>query len=213
MAAKPEITMQQVRNAIVSLGFSGAEISNVQLYEIFDYQDESDKVRLRRRLQDMVKSGELLRVREGIFKYNSKFNLSASRLHSAMWRYVRMQKPGWSLTDMSLCTRASYTHASKYCTWLQEEGYIEVMGKKGLVKLYRATTKATSSPETPLPPKKVHDPFSKEKAAATAIVRAMLCSDLNSKKTATAILEACSIIQQRFSFDTENENQTGGYDV
>lgn len=213
MAAKPEITMQQVRNAIVSLGSSGAEISNIQLYEIFGFKDESDKVRLRRRVQDMVKSGEVVCVRDGIYKYNTKFNLSASRLHSAMWRYVRMQKPGWDLKEMSLCTRASYTHVSKYCNWLQEEGYIEVIRKDGLVKLYRARHKAMTSPETPLPPKKVNDPFSREKAAAVIILQAILSVDLSSPKVKKSIAEACNILLARFQPDTENENQTGGQNV
>lgn len=203
---KPEITMEQVRTAIVNLGSDGAEVSNAELFEVFGFGEESDKVRLRRRMQDMVAAGEITRVREGIYTYNFKYCQASAKFHTAMWRFVRMQKPGWTIKELALYTRASYTHASKFCGWLLEEGYIAMTGKNGLNKLYSATNKAMMAPETPRPPKKIHDPFQKERAAAAIIIRLMLCSDMSSPKIKKAIVEACEVLLNRFKSTAENEN-------
>ncbi len=210
MEGRPEITMEQVRVAVKSLGEGGALVSNAELFEALGLEIEADKARLRNRMQEMVATGEVSRVREGIYVYNFEQCQVSAKYHKAMWRFVRSQKPGWSVRDMSLFTRASYSHACKYCSWLKDEGYIEQIGKNGLTKIYAGTGKAMATPETPHPPQKINDPYQEERSAAAKIIRLMLCADVGNWRVQKAIVDACDVLRRRFA---KHENQGGMEDV
>ena len=109
-----------------------------------------------------------------------------------------------------MLTRVSYTTSrTAIVDWLLEEGFISRMGmgKTGQAQLYRATTKAAHSPETPYPPLRETDPFSREKAAAIRIVDLLLRADPYAKKTAQTIADACNVLLARFDGSrAENEN-------
>lgn len=109
-------------------------------------------------------------------------------------------------------TRASYTYALRYITWLEQEGYVERCGKgKNNTTLYRNTSLARKTPETPYPPCKDTDPFEKERLAAATIARLMLCANPYALKTAKDIVAAAKILLTRFEgtiadFSAKNEN-------
>ena len=64
------------------------------------------------------------------------------------------------------------------CVMAGKRGYVERAGRnEKRAILYRATTKAAASPETPYPPIRESDPFQKERTAAATITRLMLCAD------------------------------------
>ena len=105
--------------------------------------------------------------------------------------------------------RADYTRELRYAAWLEEQGYIQRIGRNGKNAVtYRGTSKADMTPETPYPPYKETDPFQKERAAAATIARLLLCADPYAKKTAQSITEACKVLLARFDKNrTENENE------
>ena len=207
---KQPITMEMVRAAIKSLGAKGAEVSNAQLYDVLGLNLEADKVRLRGRIQDMVARGEVLRVSEGIFTYDFRQEKKDFKALEKLWRFVRKQKPCWTMKDASLLTGVSYSYVTIYFSWLESEGYICSDKRKGHAKLYKATLKADQSPETPYMPASRADPFEKERAAAAKIVRMMLCEDPRLAKTAKGIADACSILLARFGNVKQVENETAG---
>ena len=203
------ITMEMVRLAFQSFGAGGVQISNAQLYDALGITSEVEMARMRARINSMVSHGEVNRVGSGVYTYNYNHRPREAKTYTVLWRFVRSHKPGWTVKECALLTRISYTQASRYFSWLEEEGYLERAGrdtKKAV--LYRATTKAAASPETPYPPLREADPFQKERTAAATITRLMLCADPYAQKTARTIAEACQVLLARFGGTvTENENR------
>lgn len=209
MEAPKTVTIEMVRDAMRSFCADGATVTNAQLYDLLGLTREEEKNRLRTRADNMVRQGELVRVGPGKYEYNFKFRLRADKSYGKIWRFIRSAKPGWTIPEGCQMTRVSYTHFSRTCAWLEEEGFIMRYGKKGPSITYKATQKAMMTPETPYPPLQETDPFEKEKAAAAKIARLMLCNDPYAVKTARELVTACGVLLARFN---KNQQQNGGED-
>lgn len=162
-----ELTSESIRLALRHFGKGGQEISHAMLFDALGLTEEGDKARLRNRINDMARMGEVVKIRPGAYTYNFSYRPRESRALPAIWRFVRKAKPGWCLKECALMVRVHYTHVLRYATWLEENGYIRRVGRneKSAVT-YCATSKADMTPETPYPPYKETDPFQKERAAA-----------------------------------------------
>ena len=203
-----EVTKETVRLAMQALGNGGHEVSYMQVYEALSLTSENQKAVVRTRLSDMLRHGEVVRVKAGCFTYNTKHKAREGKTYVTMWRFVRASKPGWSVTDCAMMTRVSYTQALRYVAWLEGEDYVARAGRNDKrAILYRATPKASASPETPYPPLRETDPFQKERAAAASITRLMLCADPYAPKTGKTIVEACQVLIARFGAITKDENK------
>ena len=201
MAPTLEITKEMIRSAAKNIGSEGKEFAYPLLYEVCGVSESSDVVKasVRTRINEMVRAKELTRIRDGVFTYNSKYRLRGeSPFRQRVWRFIRSQKPGWTFKDASLLTGVSYTHILRYCTWLEQEGYIAHAGKQGLVNTYMATDLADKTPEMPQPPTKDHQPFERECRAAGKIVNLMLYGNPYQPKTAQEIVEAAKVLLARF---------------
>ena len=204
------ITMEMVREAMRSHCKGGKRTSNAELYRVLDLKCEEEKDRLRTRLNGMVNQGEVLRVGRGLYEYNFTYRVRKNTTFPAIWRFIRMQKPGWSLADVCQLTRISYSQVKRYCEWLENEEYIARHGKNGASTVYRATDKASSTPETPYPNITDRNPFERENAAAAELARLMLCHDPYQATTARKIVDACNVLLARFdSTFKQNENNGG----
>lgn len=201
-------TLEVVRGAVRSLAAGGEPISNAQLYAMLGLTTEPEKVRMRRRIDAMLKRGELTRIQDGVFRYHPSRASAPKHAHiyTSLWRFVRKAKPGWDIKECSLLTGVSYTTARRYCLWLEEEGFVARAGKNGTNLTYRSTSRADQTPETPWPPGRESDPFERERAAAALIARLMLCENLYSGRTARRITEACNTLLSRFG---GNHDQSG----
>ena len=209
MSAAQTITMEMVREAMRSHCKGGKRTSNAELYRILDLKNEAEKDRLRTRINGMVNQGEVLRVDRGVYEYNFKYRVRKNTTFPAIWRFVRMRKPGWSFADVCQLTRISYSQVKRYCDWLENEEYITRHGKKGVTTLYRATDKADRTPETPYPDITDRNPFERENAAAAELARLMLCHDPYQATTARKIVAACNVLLARFD-STFKQNENGG---
>ena len=206
MEGRP-VTLEMVRQAAQALCEGDKTVSNHQILVALALDCEPEKARARSRISNMIKHGEMTREADGLYRYNFAKRPRNPKTYAVIWRFVRKQKPGWTMTECAMLTRVSYRQIHRYCGWLLEEGYIAGMGKKGQAQLYRATTKAAHSPETPYPPLRETDPFSREKAAAIRIVDLLLRADPYAKKTAQTSADACNVLLARFDGSrAENEN-------
>lgn len=204
------VTLEMVRQAAQTLCEGGKTVSNHQIFSALALDCEPEKARARSRITNMVKHGEMTREADGLYRYNFAKRPRNPRTYAVIWRFVRKQKPGWTITECAMLTRVSYRQIHRYCEWLLEEGYIAGVGKKGLAQLYRATTKADRTPETPYPPLRETDPFAREKAAAVRIIDLLLRADPYAVKTARGITDACTVLLARFEKNrtkTENEEE------
>lgn len=202
------ITTPMIREAMRSFCKGGRRVSKAQLYEALALTCAQEKDRLRTRITDMIKSGEVIKISTGLYAYNYKFRAREHPSYHAVWRFVRTQKPGWSINYACQLTRVSYTQVSRYCGWLENEGYIARHGKDGQTVLYRATDKADCSPETPYPPITDRNPFERENAAAARLATLMLCHDPYQPRVAAEIVKHCNVLLARFSVkQLENENK------
>ena len=208
MDSRKEVSKDAVRAALQALGEGGKEISYRLVYEALGLENEAEQAVVRSRISDMTRHGEVKRTRTGCFTYDFKHRPREAKSYEALWRFVRKAKPGWSISECAMMTRVSYTQALRYCNWLAEEGFIARAGRDDRNAVtWRATVKADKNPETPYPPLRETDPFSRERAAAATIARLLLCADPYAKKTAQSITDACKILLARFDRNrTENEN-------
>lgn len=213
MSNRKIIETEELRRVIRSLGEGGKEISYQLIYESMGLENEAEKDVVRSKVTTMVKHGEIERTERGAFKYNFKRSYRKNCGYDTLWRFVRAAKPNWSVEECSLLTRISYPHASRYVSWLEEEGYVCRVGRNSKHAItYANTTRARQSPETPYPPIRETDPFAKERIAAATITRLMLCSNPYSAKTARLITDACHTLLARFEKNgaecrTEIENK------
>lgn len=210
MDTRKEVSKEAVRAALQSLGKGGKEISYQLVYEALGLKSEAEQAVVRSRISDMTRHGEVKRTRTGCFTYDFKHRPREAKSYETLWRFVRKAKPGWSVSGCAMMTRVSYTQALRYCNWLEEEGFIERMGRDDRNAVtWRATVKADRNPETPYPPLRETDPFAKERTAAATITRLMLCADPYAPHTARGIVEAARVLLARFEKDnsvTELEN-------
>lgn len=205
-----QITRETIRIAFRAFGKSGLEISNAQIYEVLEAVSEADQAKIRTRVNEMVKHGELIKVASGRYKYNEKYKVRGSVAAAGyvkIWRYVRQAKNDWTVKDCSLMTGKDSSHVSKYINWLESEGYVRCSGKDKQARCYSATQKAKMNPETPMPAYKDSDPFEEERAAGAKIVRLLLCDNLYSPLTAQKISEACAVLQNRFNKKNQSEEK------
>lgn len=209
METRKEVSKEAVRSALQALGEGGKEISYRLVYEALGLESEAEQAVVRSRISDMTRHGEVKRTRTGCFTYDFKHRPREAKSYEALWRFVRKAKPGWCLKECALMVRVDYTRVLRYAAWLEEQGYIQRIGRNGKNAVtYRGTSKADMTPETPYPPYKETDPFQKERAAAATIARLLLCADPYAKRTAQGITEACKVLLARFDTNrTKNENE------
>ena len=180
-------------------------ISFQQLYEVFGVDSAKDRARFRRKLRDMVRRGELVRVGPGLYRYNpSALDQEAAEGYQRIWRAIRAQRPGWTMHDLAQITRISYSHARTYCRWLNREGYITRHGRRGSSTLWRATAKAKEQQATPVPVTTPQDPFDVERKAACRLVRCLMAADPYRPHTRQKIVSEAHTILRRFTSEEIN---------
>lgn len=204
------IDREVIRIAFKAFGKNEQEISNAQLYEVFEAKNDADHAKIRTRINEMVKAGEIIKISSGRYKYNNKYKIRGTVIATGyvkIWRFIRQAKDGWTIKECSLLTGKDNSHVGKYVNWLHSEGYLKIIGKKEQAKCFMATQKAKMSPETPMPTYKDSDPFEQERAAGAKIVRLLLCENLYSPLTAQKIMAECEILQNRFNKKQSEENE------
>lgn len=208
---KGSITADNLRIALRILGAEGKEIIVSQLYEPLNLQGPDEKRDLREILRKMLRYGEVKRVADGVYQYNDGYQPRERTPLARIWNFVRKERPGWRLSKVGLMTGVGMSVVREYCKWLEEKGYIEVIGRDGQARLFRGTDKADRKPETPHPPIRLPCPFDQEKKAALRITSLMLRGYLEKPKTAVDIVAAAKILLARFEplaakLVTQNEN-------
>ncbi|MDR1398127.1 MAG: hypothetical protein LBJ14_10420 [Desulfarculales bacterium] len=201
------ITTAMVRQAMRGFcaDIKDHRVSNAQLYEAMGLTQECEKARLRSCIADMTLSGETIKISPGLYEYNFKYRSRENTSYPAIWRFVRTQKPGWSISYACQLTRVSYSRTARYIAWLENEGFVTRHGKDSKTTLYHATDKADRTPETPYPPLTDRNPFEKENAAAARLATLMLCHDPYQPRVAAEIVKHCKTLLARFAKNTKEE--------
>lgn len=203
-----KITPELIRVAFKAFGKDNQEITNAQIYEVLEARNDADQAKIRTRIAEMVRHGEVTKVSPGTHKYNYEYKIRGSIVAAGyvkIWRFIRQAKEGWTIKECSLMTGKDNSHVGKYINWLESEGYIKSIGKKEQARCFMATQKAKMSPETPMPTYKDSDPFEQERAAGAKIVRLLLCDNLYSPLVAQKIIDCCEILQKRFNKQNQSE--------
>lgn len=203
--------MDRIRDVLGGLTEDGKKpVTNALLFDAFGLGSgmEPEKARLRRRLNDMVQRGELVRLEPGKYTYHPSAKKRHGEMFQRIWRAVRSSKPGFSVGDIAQVTRADYTTVLKYFKALEAEDYLARHGQKGNTRFYRATCKAKERRETYYPPLEITNPFERECGAACRIVRALMERDPDQQAVVKKIVAAAWIIIHRF--DPEHEHKGAG---
>ncbi|MCB2186981.1 MAG: hypothetical protein KQJ78_11225 [Deltaproteobacteria bacterium] len=197
----------RLRRALVGLcPDAKTTVSHAQLYLAMGAVEEPQKARIRTRCQDLVRRGELERLRPGVYRYNPEgMPVKQGESYQRVWRAIRAQRPGWTYQDLAQVTRVCYTVVRRYCGWLEDQGYIAPHGREGNTRLWRTTSKARNRQTTPFPPAKT-DPFEAERGAACRLVRLMMVADPSRPHIRAKILINCQQLTSRFSRPEKGEN-------
>jgi len=196
--------MSRLREAVCNLGTSGKIVSNAMMYQALGADDQAERDRIRRRCNQMVQTGELIRVKPGHYTYNSKAAPARNEQKlSAVYRALRSSKPGFTCMDIARTSGASYTHVIKYLKFLEDKGFVRRHGKAGNSITYKGTNLLRETRHTPLPPRPLGDPFEEERKLVHELVGLFLLKDPYQPAVARQISANCTAILNRFA--TQNE--------
>ncbi|ADK84975.1 conserved hypothetical protein [Desulfarculus baarsii DSM 2075] len=190
-------------------------VCHQQLYEALGLEDEPAKARLRSRIKDLIRRGELRRIkgRDGCYTYHREaMPKRAGEGFGRMWRAIRAAKPGWTWQDIAQITRVDYTMVRRYAVWLADEGFIAQAGRRGNTRLWRSTGRAQEQRVAPLPPIRPKDPFEAERGAACRLVRLMMEADPNQPHVRTKIVKELGILAGRFAEAAKEDESHGDHD-
>ncbi|NDY55583.1 hypothetical protein G3N56_02335 [Desulfovibrio sulfodismutans] len=190
----------RVRLVIQGLSVGGKQpVPYPLIYEALACADEPAKARVRRLINEMVKRRELIRVEDGVIRFNPDTDEKRQgEFYHRIWRAIRSAKPGFSYHDLASVACVSYDHVRKYSQWLADAGYLERHGMRSQAYLFRATEAAKNRVDTPWPPRKIRDPFEAEKRSSLEIVRLFLTHDLYQPAIKKKIVANCRVILARF---------------
>lgn len=202
------LSAKVVRAAVVGLIEGGAEAVSPALVCEALGEKRADP-RVQGIMGDMVRRGELERIGTAQYRYHPEAlddSRRDSEFYPRIWRAIRSDKPGFTLQNIALLTRVSYSHVRKYANFLEDAGFIARHGMDGQRRRWRATQLAQDTPEAPYPPKKIKDPFEREKNLALGMVQAFLLRDPYQPAVRTKIIENCRAILARFKEEEESED-------
>ena len=123
----------RVREALRSLGAGDREVESPALAIKLDMISDKEKQTLYRALRDFVKSGEITRIRPGIYLYNA--NKKLPQLQEIMWRYLRAKKT-IMIDDLMEISGASREYASEWIFMLARREIVEKI-RLGGARKYR----------------------------------------------------------------------------
>ena len=191
--------MDHQRTVCRRLGAQGREITTPMLYQALAADTQAARDLVRKRCNQLVKSGELVRIAPGRYRYNrAAAPVRDAEMITRMWRALRSSKPGFSVADIARISGASYSHACKYLQFLRDEGAVKQHGRDANTILYRLAASARERKDAPLPPRPLRDPFATEREAAAELTRLIMCRDLYQPAVAESVCEQCRTILARF---------------
>ena len=123
----------KVREAMRTLGAGGKEIASPALTIELDMVADKEKQVLYRVLRDFVKSGEITRIRRGVYIYNA--NNKPPQLQEIMWRYLRAERTV-TIDDLAGISGASREYAAEWVYMLARREIVEKI-RLGGARKYR----------------------------------------------------------------------------
>lgn len=188
-----------LREAARNLGKTEDIFSNKMLYAALGASSEEDKNRIRTQASALVRSGELLRVSRGQYRYNAQAAPAreAEKI-TRMWRTLKTTKPGFSVYELARVSGAGYHHALSYIRALEKAEYVRRSGRQGNTILYKITALLRNQKYAFHPPREFVDPFADEKAALHELVGMFMQRDLHQPKVKQRVAELSKTILARF---------------
>lgn len=202
--------MNALRDAARNLGRDGAVFSNAMLYQALGAgpEDTPERDRIRKRCSMLIRSGELTRVGRGQYCYNRDAAPARSgELITRMWRAMTSASTGFAVQDIARISGACLSHASKYITFLVDEGYLRRHGKRGQSRLYRGTATMRETVRAPMPPRTLRDPFEDERRRMHELLGIFLLQDMNKPAVQKRIVDHCRAIEARFVNQNEKNEE------
>jgi len=135
---------QKVRQAAIELDeFTSNDLTD--LIPVFTYKDR-DKIR--KVIQELKKSGEIVLIREGLYRYEGKKRPLSKQ--ARIWRAIII-KEYFIRRDIVKLSGASDDYVKRYLTFLKGRGFIEHISGQGYKDgLYRLTDPKTAPLDHPI---------------------------------------------------------------
>jgi len=196
--------MDKLRTVLQALSLNGEqEFTNILIYKALNLKTDAEKTALRSRLRDLIKGGEVERVKESTYIYKPKVHFLRGDGYGRMWKIIRASSPTFKIAEVAALAHVEFSFVSKYCRFLLEQGFLSKSGKSGQRILYAPTKKARDTIDTPYPPRPIRDPFAAERKAMSNLARIFFEEDLYQPGTQNKILKHCRTITGRFEKDQE----------
>lgn len=124
---------ERVRKAMRSLGLEGNEITAAEVAVNMAMICNKEKQKLYRIFQDFIKSGEITRIRPGVYTYNDRNQ--SPQLQQIMWRCLRAKKTV-IIDDLIEISGASREYAAEWIYMLVRREIVEKI-RLGSARKYR----------------------------------------------------------------------------
>ena len=172
----------RVREAMHSLGASGRPVESAALAVKLDMVSNKEKQTLYRVLGDFVKSGEITRIRRGVYLYNA--NNKPPQLQEIMWRYLRAKKTV-KIDDLVEISGASRDYAAEWVFMLERRKIVEKI-RLGGARKYRLISDPVIMPKDEAKAEKLKKLRKQKKREA---LRALAAVDTAIREAQKKILE------------------------
>ena len=118
----------RVREGLRTLGAGGREIILADLAVFLDFVFDKEKQPMYRVLNDLRKTGEVHRVRRGVYVYNGK-NKKPPELQEIMWRILRARRTV-TIDDLVELAGASREYAEEWLYMLARRDVVKRTGNR-----------------------------------------------------------------------------------
>lgn len=172
----------RVRKAIQRLDNEGRKIASKALAIELDMIADNEKQTLYRVIRDFVKSGEITRIRPGVFVYNRKDK--QPEIQEVMWRYLRLKKLV-TIDDLVAVSRASRDYASEWVCMLARREIVETI-RLGGARKYRLISDPVIMPKNEDNAKKLRKLRKQKKHE---VLKALAEADMAIRKAQRKLLE------------------------
>ena len=179
---------------------TGADKEAVTVPQLVDALglEHHEKQTLRKRIRELVRRGEVRRVKFGHYVHvpgmePSRYGESYERI----WRAVHVQRDPFTVRRIASISRFATVTVYHYLGYLEKDGFVTFAGRDGRARLYALTPKGETFREIPYPPSPITDPTQAERIACAHLHR-LLLEDVDSPAVVRKIRKNLEILNARF---------------
>jgi hypothetical protein len=190
--------------AFCPTGSNQEAVTVPQLADALGMRSE-EKQRLRKRIGELLRRGEVRKVKTGWYVHVPENEPSRyGESYGCIWRAVHVQRGAFTVRKISQISRYALLTVGRYLSYLEKDGFIAFAGMDGRARSYEVTPKGLAFRDIPYPPSPIADPTEAERIACRKLMQLYL-EDVSAPAVLKQIRENLITLNARFT-GREQEN-------